>query len=193
MGLHRGFTLIELMATVAVAAILVTLAAPLYRDFVVRNRLVTYANDVISTVNFARSEAVRRGEPITLCPSIAGERCEGDWSDGWIAFVNTDGDSPAVVDDAEPVLRVHEALATGYTMHASPVLATHVTYRPDGSANDAGAFALCHDDDLVGARAVILTQLRPRVARDTDGDRIPNTDTGNMANCADPSAPGVGS
>jgi type IV fimbrial biogenesis protein FimT len=188
MSSHRGFTLIEMLATIAVMTMLVTLAAPSFREMAIRNRLVTYANDLISSANFARSEAVRRGLPVTLCPSITGTRCSGrDWNTGWIAFVNADDDNPATVDAAgEPVLRVHEALSDSYTMYSSAVFVNHVTYRADGSANDAGVFALCHDADPVGSRAVILTQLRPRVATDTDNDRIPNTDSGNITDCVNP-------
>jgi type IV fimbrial biogenesis protein FimT len=187
MGSYRGFTLIEMLATIAVATILVTLAAPSFREIAVRNRLVTYANDLISSVNLARSEAVRRGLPVTLCPSITGTRCAGsNWNNGWIAFVNTNDDNPATVDAGEPVLRVHEAPAGSYTIYSSAVFINHVTFRADGSANDAGLFALCHNAELVGSRAVILTQLRPRVASDTDADGIPNTDLGNVTDCVNP-------
>src|SRR3979409_1080684 len=103
MNSHRGFTLIEMLSTIAVMTILVTLAAPSFREITVRNRLVTYTNDLISSVNFARSEAVRRGVPVTLCPSSDGARCAGsDWNLGWITFVNTNDDNPATVDSGEP-------------------------------------------------------------------------------------------
>lgn len=183
---RRGFTLIEMLATIGVMAILATLAAPSFLEIAERNRLVTYANDLISSINITRSEAIRRALPVTLCPSADGLTCGGTWNDGWITFVNADDDSPAAVDEGEDVLRVHEALSPGYTLSPNPVFADHITYRSDGSANDAGVFAICHEGHVAGARAVILTQLRPRVARDTDNDRIPNTDIGNIADCVNP-------
>jgi type IV fimbrial biogenesis protein FimT len=62
-----------------------------------------------------------------------------------------------------------------------------VTFTPDGSATAGGVFAVCHDGNVVGARAIVLTRLRPRVALDTNGNRIPNLDAGELEDCADPS------
>lgn len=185
-----GFTLIELMVTVAVAALLLGIAAPSFRDMTVRNRVSTYSNDLIASVNYARSEAVRRGAPISICRSGDGTSCSGSWSDGWIVFANTDNDNPADVDAGEMVLKAQQGLAPNYTLGADASFVTSVTYRSDGAANDTGMFAVCHDASTIGGRAVIITPLRPRVARDTDGDRIPNRDDSqNIASCDAPSGP----
>lgn len=189
----RGFTLIELMITITVAAILLGIAAPSFREMSVRNQLSAYTNDFIAAVNYARSEAVRRGVPISVCKSNDKATCSGTWSDGWIVFVNSDNDAPAVVDagpPAELVLKVYDALANGYTLDPDNNFATSVTYGSDGAANDTGIFAVCYQGSTTGARAIVLTPLRPRVARDTNGDRIPNRDDNlNIASCTDPSGP----
>lgn len=64
---HRGFTLVELMITIAVAAILLAIAIPGFRDLILRNELTTATNDWVAAVNLARSEAVRRGVPVVVC------------------------------------------------------------------------------------------------------------------------------
>jgi type IV fimbrial biogenesis protein FimT len=79
----KGFTLIELMVTIAVLAIIVTIAIPSFQDIIERNRVVTQANNILSAVQLARSEAVKRGETITL--TAAG----GDFTGGWC--VHADG------------------------------------------------------------------------------------------------------
>jgi type IV fimbrial biogenesis protein FimT len=176
-----------MMITIAVAAILLGLGVPSFIEMTVRNRLTTYSNDFVASVNYARSEAIRRGKPVSICKSSSGTGCGGTWSDGWIVFVNTNNDNARALDGTEPLLRVHEALAGGYTLDPNSPFDNYVTYRADGSANQlGGTFAVCHDGNTVGARAIVLTSLRPRVGKDTDGDGIPNKDGGNIDDCTDP-------
>lgn len=190
MSSHKGFTLIEMLTTVSVAAILFAIAVPSFVRLTVSNTLVNYTNDLVSTVNFARSEAIRRGSTVVICSSTNGTSCSGaddTWSEGWIVFANSDNDSPAVVDAGETVLKVHEALTTGYTLGTDTTFAKEIDFDADGAANASGIFATCHNGDTVGAHAVVVTRLRPRIAKDTDGDHIPNNDAGdNIAGCTNP-------
>lgn len=183
----KGFTLLELMVTLFIASILFAVAIPSFKQMSARNRLVTYANDLIASVNFARSEAVRRGAPVSICHTDDGATCSGSWSDGWITFSDPDGDGD--IAKVEDIVRIHEALDSKYTLTPDDSFATHVTYGADGSAHDSGVFALCHDAQLKGSRAIILTRLRPRVGTDTDDDGVPNVkeDGGDMESCEDPS------
>ncbi len=82
----RGFTLLELMVTLAVAAIVLSVAIPGFGGFIQNNRAVTHTNDLVTALNLGRSEATRRGAPVLLCSSSDGETCSGsnDWSSGWI-------------------------------------------------------------------------------------------------------------
>jgi type IV fimbrial biogenesis protein FimT len=184
----KGFTLLELMVTLFIVAIVMAAAVPSFKSLSVRNRLVTYTNDFIATVNIARSEAVRRGSPVTICHSSDGASCGGTWSDGWIAFADADNDGDAGDPDDEPVLRVHERLSTKYTLNPDPAFADRVTFGADGGANATGVFSVCHDGEIEGARAIILSRLRPRVARDDDGNKVPNLAGGNMEQCEEPSS-----
>jgi len=81
-----GFTLFELLVTVAVASIIATLGIPGFQNIVANNRSVTYTNDLVTALNLARSEATRRRAPIDVCASANGTTCSGanDWSVGWI-------------------------------------------------------------------------------------------------------------
>jgi type IV fimbrial biogenesis protein FimT len=182
---QKGFTLIELLATIAVATILLSIATPSFIETSRRNRLTTYANDLIATVNLARSEAIRRGAPVTICHSNDAKTCSGGWSNGWIVFADLNGDG-AIDSDTDPILRTHEALSASYALGTDDSFKDVVTFGADGAATDVGVFAFCQGGKKVGARAVILTRLRPRTARDTDGDGVPNTDAGNIASCTTP-------
>src|SRR5688572_16029390 len=83
-----GFTLIELMVTIAVASVLLGIAVPSFNQLIVTNRLTAQANEVVSAINFARSEAIKRNTSISFCrtSSATATTCAasaGNWQD-WI-------------------------------------------------------------------------------------------------------------
>ncbi|WP_428242489.1 GspH/FimT family pseudopilin [Gynuella sp.] len=81
----RGFTIIELMITIAVVAILATVAAPNMSDFLQRNQMNSYVFDVVGAIAATRSEAVTRGERVSF-----QSKTNNDWSDGWQIVLNSD-------------------------------------------------------------------------------------------------------
>jgi type IV fimbrial biogenesis protein FimT len=86
---------------------------------------------MLTALNFARSEAVKRGAIVSLCPSADQASCGGtDWSGGWIAFVNPNGD--ATVDAGEVILRVWEALSGTPTFTGPEVIGYRPTGQPEG-------------------------------------------------------------
>lgn len=80
----KGFTLIEMMVTVAIMAIVATLAAPSFVEMIRNNRVTTAANDVLSAMQVARSEAIRQRRPITVCAGTDACTDSTDWAGGWI-------------------------------------------------------------------------------------------------------------
>lgn len=98
-GRCRGFTLIELLITVAIVAILGGVAVPSMMSTVQNNRSTVLANELISAINFARSEAIKRGLQVNMCPrNTAGDACAADWSSGWLVQM-PGGDVLQVWDD----------------------------------------------------------------------------------------------
>ena len=97
-GRQSGFTLIELMIAIAVAAVLITLATPHFRLLIQNNRLSSAANDFVSALNLARAEAVKRGVVVFICrtddPQATPPACQrannalhdGNWSNGWLIY-----------------------------------------------------------------------------------------------------------
>lgn len=109
-----GFTLIELIVTLTIAGILFALAGPAMQSFVQNQRLSSYANEIIADLNYARSEAIKRGGNVSICRqggTLTSPSCNSaaQWEAGWVVFVDTDADS--TIDAGETVLRVHETLA----------------------------------------------------------------------------------
>lgn len=88
---QRGFTLIELMVAISVLVILSTIGVPNLIGVVHGARVAVLANDLTLALSLARAEAVRRGEDVALCASADGQRCGGDWSQGWILIRMRDG------------------------------------------------------------------------------------------------------
>jgi len=90
-----GFTILELMAVVAVAGILLTLAVPGIKSFVQKNKLTVFGNELVSAMQVARSGAIQMSLPACVCASSNAEAAipscnvDDEWEDGWIAFVDT--------------------------------------------------------------------------------------------------------
>ncbi|MCK6386875.1 MAG: GspH/FimT family pseudopilin [Zoogloea sp.] len=114
----QGFTLVELIVTLAVAAILMGTAVPSFTSLMNSNRLATHANDLLGAVMIARSEAIRLNRRVILCSSSDGATCSsaaGRWS-GWLVFVdNNRNDSP----DSGEVLRTGTIAPAEVTVQAS--------------------------------------------------------------------------
>lgn len=105
-----AFTLIELMITVAIAAIVLAIAIPSFNTQILNSRSVALGEELASAINYARSEAVKRGARVSICASGDGVGCNGAWTNGWIVFVDaaaTDNAAAVVVPaaPAEGVLR----------------------------------------------------------------------------------------
>ncbi|NIM40762.1 MAG: prepilin-type N-terminal cleavage/methylation domain-containing protein [Hydrogenophaga sp.] len=166
----RGFSLIELMVTVAVLAIILAIAVPGFQSFIASSRLTTVTNDFVGALTFTRSEAIRRGGRVTLCKSTDGATCTdaGSWQQGWIAFVDvTRAGASAEVDAGETIVAHFNAAPTGMSVVGDAALANFVSFAADGTsrtlagAAQGGRIRVCTSATALGndrrARDITIT------------------------------------
>lgn len=137
-----GFTVIELLVTVAMAAIIVTMAVPSLRSLVQDNRSATAGNSFLTALNLARATAVQSSVPVSICPKdSASQTCstQNDWITGWIVF--KDADDNGALASSSDILRVFRPLQNGAVMKGdcigstSSTCPTFVTFEPTGALN----------------------------------------------------------
>ena len=154
----------------AIATVLISLAAPNLKSVIDSNRKATELNDFVASAHLARSEAIKRSSNVALCLSVDGERCtsSGNWEDGYIVFVDRDGDvdrDPAPAAD-EQLLRVIRSLPNGFTLRGSTAFANSLFYRANGFPGNRGGFVLCLTGEFNTGRAIIISptgRLRARI------------------------------
>ena len=146
-GRHAGFTLLELMIAVTVASVLMALAIPSFKYVTASNRVSSEVNAMLGDFQFARAEAIKEGQTVTMCSSNNGTTCAGTntWSFGWIVF-NDPNNNQLVDAPAEVVMRVQHAMGAGDTFVASNNIKS-VTFNREGFAIGipAGVLLTLHD------------------------------------------------
>lgn len=134
---HSGFTLIELMVAVTVLSVLLAMSVPSFREFTRSNRVTAAHNDLLTAFTLARSEALKRTTPVSVCASSNGTSCTGatNWAAGWIVFTDANG-TAGTVDAGDTVLQQWTALNGDMTLSGS---AAFVQYTATGMVAPATA------------------------------------------------------
>jgi type IV fimbrial biogenesis protein FimT len=160
-GRQTGLTLIELMITLVVGSILMVIAVPSFMSFQKDNRRVTQLNELVSGLNLAKSEAVKSNATVALCPSTDGASCAGTtYDNGWIVFLNTNGDSPpAVTDASETILRTHSGVTGSGTSLRATGITTGLNFAPTGRPDASGDITYCDDRGATQARNVLVSRI----------------------------------
>jgi type IV fimbrial biogenesis protein FimT len=131
---QHGFTLIELVVTTTIIAILMSIGVPSFRYVTTNNRVSSEINGLLGDLQFARAEAIKRGLLVSVCASNDGKTCLGTatWSGGWVVF--SDAGAVGSVDGTDQLLRVQKALSGGDTMVADTAGFSAITFNREGFA-----------------------------------------------------------
>jgi len=139
---QHGFSLIEVMITLSIAAILLAVALPSLRGVVEGSRISGVTNDLVYALQLARSEAIKRAAPARLCPSsaplAAAPVCDGTgYADGWIVIADDDP-FDGVLDASDRVVLQHEPVGAALTFTVDAALAGGVRFDASGNSVAAG-------------------------------------------------------
>lgn len=155
---NKGYSLIELLVSLAILGILLAVALPNFQDTIESNVTNSQAKLFMTTLNLARSEAIKRGTNVGICPSNDGLDCDAaSWSTGWVVFVDTNGDADGAdgsIDAGDIIIRVFDALGANSVL---TVTTNFMEYNSLGFSATAGiqTMLLCPtSNNAVNARSV---------------------------------------
>lgn len=160
----RGFTLTELLVTLAIVGILAMIGAPAMGNLLARTRDATTEAAVANTLRHARSAAIMRNARVVVCPSRDGHQCNpgDDWQHGWL--VAKDADHDGQPDANAPLITVQSAMPVG-TRVITSVGRGQLAFHPNGGAGGSNArFTICHANARAGKAVIVANSGRVRLA-----------------------------
>lgn len=194
-----GFTLLEMLIALAVAAILLGIAAPSIQSVIQNQRLQSTLGPVSLGVFTARSEAAKSGNTITACARASDTQCGTDWNNGLLIFrdgVVVRDEAQAVRDATDEILRIvpphgHDialtAVASTDRTAAGAYTPAYVRFEPDGRANwKNGTVYVCDERGNTHARAMHITisgDIRPARRNTSDTDAAVKDVFGRSLSC----------
>lgn len=135
---QRGLTLVELMVTVAIMAILLGVGVPSFQSFVQNSRATAQANEFLTAMSLARSESLKRARPVSICGTTNNQTCNGTWQDGLLVFRdgNAAGSTTANVSEVLRVVAKANAVSVDSRLtDGGGTVPTFIRYLPSGAVD----------------------------------------------------------
>jgi type IV fimbrial biogenesis protein FimT len=132
--------MVELVIVMTIVAILLAISIPSYKYVTNGNRIAAEINGLLGDMQYARAEAIKEGQPVTVCVSTNGKTCSAgnvNWQNGWIVFADLNGDQ-VFTAATDTLLRVQTVFTSTDTFTANNSLAA-VTFNREGFATGGPA------------------------------------------------------
>jgi type IV fimbrial biogenesis protein FimT len=168
---YQGITLLEVMGSVAVLLLMLSMGVPVLDKILRKNQLQAQASELMATLVFTRSEAVSRNIPVSMCHTNDNSSCTGNlnlhWQGGWLVF--TDVDKNRSVDPNDNIIAVRP-VSDKYVSVGANINSAALTYTPSGRVIRAGRFRVCAQDlPAQEALSIVVSPAgRPRMSKGAD-------------------------
>jgi len=180
----NGFTLIELIFTLAIASILLSLSMPSFADLVDRNKISAEVSQLRGSLQLGRKAAITQSKKVTLCPTINGEQCSQDWSDGYMVFIDDNEDRQ--LDPNEELLLQSKIGDANIKLRwcAFGVRSSFQWHQTGITNHQNGTFQYCYTNKPELSRGLFISKAgRIRMSKDENGDGIHENASGNNIDC----------
>lgn len=180
---QRGFTIVELMIVIVIAGILLAIAAPSMTDAIERGSVMSKARELRITLGEARALSIDRALATVVCASADGEVCGGDWSEGWLTFV--DEDNNGALDAGENIIKVYGGFSDKTELNTAAASIRFIPGSGELNAAAAADFVICPPSAKASYARGVVVQLSGivRYARDSDGDGLLEDSNGDAYAC----------
>lgn len=156
--IKNGFSLIELMVTIGIVGIVMSIAIPSFNSMISGDRLVSYRNLLTSDFMLARSKAVESNQSVFLCASSDGSSCtDGSYKEGWIIVLDDNGDN--AVTDVDTLFKVQQAITGDIEFKLSDDALSTITIDERGFTPDStGIISVCDDRGNDHAKTISISK-----------------------------------
>ncbi len=169
----NGFTLLELIATISISSILMSIALPSFDNLKSRSEIKAQVQNLQATLRLGRQTAIQNNQKTTLCPTSDGKSCSNDWSQGYMLFIDLNADRNLNHDDSILNLQLNTNENITLNWKAFGYKNSFQWHHTGITNHQNGLFSFCYNNKPKQTRALIVSKSgRVRHSKDSNGNEI---------------------